>query len=238
VAESAIYRLYLDLHSKHGPAEKLWPQWCATRKSLKDRELIAIGAILTQRTSWHNADLALRNLKKEKLLSLEKIAHLSNLDKLTSLIRPAGFRQTKQRRLFGFCKFVLEEYGSLEKFVKEDLGTARERLLSLHGIGPETADTILLYALDKPTFVVDEYTKRLAVRKKLAAKFTYDHLKALFEDNLPRDAKLYQDFHALIIAEEKGGRGVVMTCLPVGRNRCDANYNSVDGVRRVRKHET
>ena len=205
-----IHQLYLELRQKHGPAEKFWPQWCASKKSPRLRELTAIGAILTQRTSWHNADLALRNLKREQLLSLQRIADLPNLDQLTDLIRPAGFYQSKPRRLFGFCFFVTSEYGDLESLMKEDLKVAREKLLTLNGIGPETADTILLYALDRPSFVIDEYTKRLVKKRGLTKNLAYDHLKELFEKNLPRDVKIYQDFHTLIIVEQKGEAGSVM----------------------------
>lgn len=144
-----FYQLYFELLGKYGSPVKFWPQWCARRKSLREREIIAIGAILTQRASWHNAHLALVNLKKAKLLSLS-------------------------------------------------------------GIGPETADTILLYVLDKPSFVIDEYTKRLVRKRGLANHFDYDFLKNLFEENLPKDVKIYQDLHALIIIEEKGGLGSVM----------------------------
>lgn len=207
---SEIHQLYLELQGKHGSAEKVWPQWCTAEKSPKLRELISIGAILTQRTSWHNADLALRNLKKEDLLSLKKIANLSDLKKLTALVRPAGFYQTKPKRLFNLCSFIAREYGSLEKFREEELEVAREKLLALPGIGPETADTILLYAMDKPSFVIDEYTKRLVKKRGLVTKFTHEHLKELFERNLPRDVKLYQDFHALIIVEGKGLPGSLM----------------------------
>lgn len=205
-----ICRLYLELRKKHGSPEKIWPQWCASQKTLPLREIIAIGAILTQRTSWHNADLALRNLKKKGLLSLEKIADLDNLSRLTDLIRPAGFYQTKPQRLFDFCSFVVKEYGGLKNLLREDLKITRQKLLAISGIGPETADTILLYVLDKPSFVIDEYTKRLVKKRKLAANFDYGYLKELFERNLPREVKIYQDFHALIIIEEKGETSSVM----------------------------
>lgn len=209
-ASNEICRLYFELRQKHGSLNEVWPQWCAQKKTPKLREVIAIGAIMTQRTSWHNADLALRNLKKANLLSLRKIASLRKLKKLTELMRPAGFYQVKPKRLYDFCSFIIKEYGSLEKFKKEELNIAREKLLSLHGIGPETADTILLYALDRPTFVIDEYTKRLVRKRKLATRFTYDYLKELFEETLPRKVKIYQDFHALIIVEEKGRVGSIM----------------------------
>lgn len=199
-----VYQLYLKLLAKHGPAEKFWPQWCAPKKSERDREIIALGAILTQRTSWHNADLALRNLKKEKLLSFKKIAGLNDLEKLKKLIRPAGFYQTKARRIFDFCLFVVEEYGGLKNFAKTDLKIARVQLLSLSGIGPETADVILLYALNKPSFVIDAYTRRLVKKIKLASNLNYDFLKNFFEKNLPVEVNIFQNFHTLIIVEQKG----------------------------------
>lgn len=205
--ENKIYQLYLELFEKHGSPEKYWPRWCAKRKSLADREKIAIGAILTQRTSWHNAHLALLGLRKANLLSLEKIANLPDLKKLTGLIKPAGFYQSKPKRLFNFSAFVFWEYKGLKNFMKEDLPVARRKLLSISGIGPETADTILLYALDKPTFVIDEYTKRLVGKKKLVKSLkslTYDFLKDFFQKNLPKDVRIYQDFHALIIIDQKG----------------------------------
>lgn len=205
-----IHQLYLNLHQKHGSPERLWPQWCATKKTPRLREIIAIGAILTQRTSWHNADLALRNLKKSRLLSIAKIAKLSDLNCFTELIRPAGFYTTKPQRLFDFCSFIAREYGDLEGFMGENLEKARKKLLALKGIGPETADTILLYALGRPTFVIDEYTKRLVQRRELATNFDYNYLQKLFERNLPRDVSIYQDFHALIIIEQKGEVGSVM----------------------------
>ncbi len=208
--QNKIHNLYLKLYKKHGDPEKFWPQWCAKKKTSELRELVAIGAILTQRTSWHNADLALRNLKKEKLLSLKSIASLKGLDKLTELIKPAGFYQTKPKRLFGLASFIIDNYENLGNFSKENLIVARGKLLNLYGIGPETADTILLYAVDRPTFVIDEYTKRLVSGERLSNKLAYDHLKELFEISLPKKVEIYQNFHALIIVEQKGKRGSIM----------------------------
>ena len=197
-----IGKIYSDLLLKYGSPEKFWPQWCKKRKTLRDREIIAIGAILTQRTSWHNAELALLNLKKAGLLSIKKIAALDSPEELAPLIGVAGFYQSKPKRLFGFCRFVAK-VGGLAKL-------KREELLKLSGIGPETADTILLYAVDQPTFVIDEYTKRLVKERCLAKKLDYSYLKALFEKNLPSDPKIYQDFHALIIFDQKNGKNVEM----------------------------
>lgn len=199
--ENKIYQLYLDLLEKYGSPEKYWQQWCKKEKTLRDREVIAIGAILTQRTSWRNAQIALENLKKVDLLSLQKIAELESCELLVPPVRVAGFYKTKPRRVWEFCKFI-EGFGDVVGFgayAEKDLRGVREKLLSLYGIGPETADTILLYALGRPSFVVDEYTKRLVKKENLATNFDYDYLKNLFEKSLPGSAKIYQDFHALII---------------------------------------
>lgn len=205
-----IYQIYGELSQKHGDPARLWPQWCAKKKDGRLRETIALGAILTQRTSWHNADLALRNLKAQKLLSLAKIACLDSPDQLTALVKPAGFYQTKPKRLFEFARFIVNGYHSIENFSRERLAIAREKLLSLSGIGPETADDILLYALDKPSFVIDEYTRRLAVQRSMAKQMSYDHLKKLFEESLPGDVVIYQNYHALIVIDQKGKEASVM----------------------------
>ncbi len=202
--KNSVYKLYLKLLKKHGPAREFWPEWCAKKKSLALREIIALGAILTQRISWRNADMALKRLKEKDLLSLEKIASLNNLDELTKLIKPAGFYQTKPKRLFNFCQFIVKDYGSLAEFAQEDLELAREKLLALNGIGPETADTILLYALDRPTFVIDEYTKRWIEKLGLTEKKSYGDLKEFFEGHLPKEVEIFQNFHTLIIIEQKG----------------------------------
>lgn len=209
--KNKVYDVYQNLLEKYGSPEKIWPQWCAKKKTEKDRGLIAIGAILTQRTSWHNTDIALRNLKGKNLLSLTKIAKLPNLNQLTNLTRPAGFYQTKPRRLYGLASFIVKEYKNLDNFAIEDLNVARNKLLNLYGIGPETADTILLYALDKPSFIIDEYTIRFVNKFfPYQKKFDYYNLKSFFEKNLPKKVKVYQDYHCLIIVEGKGLKGSLM----------------------------
>lgn len=169
-----------------------------------------MGAILTQRTSWQNAEKALLSLDNGGWLSLEGIAQLESYQLLIPAVRAAGFFNTKPKKLWEFCRFVVNNYGGIEGLLEEKLGEVREKLLSLYGIGPETADTILLYGLDKPSFVIDEYTKRLVKKEKLSDSFDYNFLKNFFEKNLPAEVKIYQDFHALIIfsQKEKGGWGM------------------------------
>lgn len=171
---------------------------------MHDREAIIIGAILAQRTSWHNADIAIRNLQLHKLLSIKKIAGLKNLERLTSLIRPAGFYTTKPRRLYGLCSFIMKECGGVKTLMKKNVDAIRQQLLELYGIGPETADTILLYGLDKPSFIIDEYTKNFVQKYELARTGEYNALKRVFETCLPRSYQLFQNFHALIIIDQKG----------------------------------
>jgi len=208
--DNDIYRLYQELLKKHGNPKEYWPQWCANRKTEKLREIIAIGAILVQRSSWNNADISLRNLKSRGLLSLSAISRLKSSDELVNLIRPSGFYQTKPKRLTGFAGFVVKQSGGINKLLAEDLSITREKLLSLYGIGEETADVILLYALDKPSFVIDEYTRRLVKTLKLTNDLSYSHLKSLFENSLPKDVKIYQNYHALIIIEQRGKNASIM----------------------------
>lgn len=201
-----IYKLYLELLEKHGDPVKYWPQWCSRKKSWKLKEEIALEAILVQRTSWRNAEIAAKNLEKAGLLIIKKIVDNKDFQNLVSLVKPAGFYNTKPKRLVEFCQFIEENYGSWKNFCQEDLGIARQKLLSVYGIGEETADTILLYGAEKPSFVIDEYTRRMVKTKNLASKFDYDFLKKFFEENLPWDPRLFQDFHALIIIDQKAGK--------------------------------
>ena len=200
-----IHQLYRKLSKKYGKIEGLWKEWCKEKKTRGEKERIIIGAMLTQRTNWRNVELALNNLKKAKASSLEKIYHLGKKDirLLEKLIRPSGFYRQKARRLFKLCEFIVKSHGSLDKFFNRDLALCREQLLELPGIGPETADSILLYAGDKPIFVIDEYTRRFVEKHKICHKFSYDYLQELFQKNLPKSVKVYQDFHAMIVIEGK-----------------------------------
>lgn len=199
---NVIEKIYQRLKRKYGKPSGQWVLWCKKKKRKEDREEVIIGAVLTQRTNWKNVELAIKNLKKSKVNSLKEIYKLGT-KRLAFLIKPSGFYQTKANYLFNLSKFIIENYGSLEKMKKEKTGILREKLLSLKGIGFETADSILLYALDKPIFVIDEYTRRLVKKYRLTKDLSYHSLQKLFQENLPKDFRLYQDFHALIVINGK-----------------------------------
>ena len=197
-----INKLYFSLLQKHGRPEGQWKLWCKRPKTLSEKEEVIIGAILTQRTNWKNVELAINNLKKRKVNSMEDIYRLGP-DKLAFLIKPSGFYQIKAKYLFGLAQFIVKNYGNLQNMEKQDFRESRKELLELKGVGPETADSILLYALEKQVFVIDEYTRRLARKNKLSQDLSYHSLQSLFERNLKKDWRLYQDFHALIVIDGK-----------------------------------
>lgn len=194
--------LYKHLRKKYGQPKGQWKLWCKRPKNEKDREEVLIGAILTQRTNWQNVELALANLKKAKANSLRGINRLG-VKKLAPLIRSSGFYLAKAEYLFKLAGFIIKNYGNLGKMKKPDFRQTREELLGQRGVGPETADSILLYALDKPVFVIDEYTRRLVKKLRLSPNLSYNCLQELFERNFKKDYRFYQDFHALIVIEGK-----------------------------------
>lgn len=203
---NVLEKLYGELREKHGPPKGQWSLWCKRPKTEREREEIVIGAVLAQRTNWNNADAALDNLKKEEAGSLKGLLRIGP-KKLRDAIKPSGFYKTKSRRLIGLAGFILKEYGGLAAMKRSARRELRESLLELKGIGPETADSILLYALDKPVFVIDEYTRRLAEKRSLIRDRAYSSLQQFFESNLRKDFRLYQDFHALIVIEGKKRTG-------------------------------
>jgi endonuclease-3 related protein len=160
---------------------------------------IIVGAILTQQTSWKNVEKAIKNLKNENLLEPKKLFKLST-SRLETLIKPCGFYKVKTIRLRSFLKFFIENFdGNLEKMFDKNLNELREELLSVHGIGLETCDSILLYAGGKPVFVVDAYTFRLCKRYPIINSRDYEEVRNFFEKNLPKDVNLFKEFHALIV---------------------------------------
>ena len=187
-----IYDIYKILLNYYGH-QNWWPA--------ETRYEVVVGAILTQNTSWKNVEKAINNLKNENLLEEEKILNVDE-DKLKELIKPAGFYNLKAKRLKNVTKFIVDNYGNTEEMAKTDKDTLtlRAELLSINGVGKETADSILLYALDRESFVVDAYTKRMFVRLGIIdEKAKYDDIKILFERHLPKDLEVYREYHALIV---------------------------------------
>jgi endonuclease-3 related protein len=161
---------------------------------------VMVGAILTQNTSWRNVEKAIQNLKAGKILHIRGIHQLKR-SQLASLIRSSGYFRIKADRLKAFVNFLFENYrGNLRKIRKERLDILRQRLLGVKGIGPETADSILLYGLNKPIFVVDAYTKRILSRHGiLSERASYEKVQRLFMDHLPQDERLFNEYHALLV---------------------------------------
>ena len=161
---------------------------------------IVVGAVLVQNTAWRNVEQAIENLRDAGLMEPRALYAVPEKE-LAELIRPAGYFQVKSRRLRNLLKLVVEQYDdSLEAMFRTDLATLREELLGVSGIGPETADAILLYAGSLPTFVVDTYTHRVLARHGwIGYEADYHEIKDHFEAGLPADAALYNEYHALLV---------------------------------------
>lgn len=205
-----VKTIYNQLLKKHGP-QHWWPVFAplddgaTPGKPTKFRDPyfeIAVGAILTQNTAWKNVAKAIENLYNAKALTPARILKLPTR-KLQALIRPAGYFRQKAKKLKLFSKWLIVNHkGEITRLKGYRLQDTRYRLLEQWGIGPETADSIILYALNKPIFVIDEYTRRLC--KKYGVVYnTYDEYQKFFESKLPRDIKLFKEFHALIVANGK-----------------------------------
>ncbi len=165
---------------------------------------VITGAILTQNTSWANVEKAIKNLKSAEQLTPGAL-HRINLSHLAELIRPAGYYNVKAKRLKSFMDWFFENYdGALAGLERVNTDQLRAELLAVKGIGRETADSILLYALGRPVFVVDAYTARITVRHGLIEPDAdYEQLRELFESNLPRDTQLFNEYHALLVRAAK-----------------------------------
>jgi endonuclease III related protein len=161
---------------------------------------VIVGAILTQNTAWSNVERALVNLRRERLLTPRAIERVAT-PRLARRVRPAGCYRQKTRKLKEFVRFLRRQYGgSLMRMFRTPTLELRERLLAVHGIGPETADSILLYAGGHAIFVVDAYTHRIFERHGLhAGKPDYERVRAMVESSLPREAHVYNEFHALLV---------------------------------------
>ena len=161
---------------------------------------VCVGAILTQNTNWKNVEKAITNLKSRDLLDPQKLLALPD-QQFAELIRPAGYFNIKTKRLKSFLQFLVDQYGGdLNQMFSERLEPLREKLLSVKGIGPETADSILLYAGGKPIFVVDTYTKRIFLRHQVVSEEAdYHEIQDHFMRHLPDEVQTFNEFHALIV---------------------------------------
>ena len=188
----ALRKIYAKLFKEFGP-QHWWPA--------RTKFEVIVGAILTQNTNWGNVEKAIHRLKSAGVLS-ERALRGIPVTKLAALIKPAGYFNVKARRLKNFMRFLFDEYdGSLKAMGREDGHRLRQKLLTVNGIGPETADSILLYALDKPVFVVDAYTKRFLYRHNLVdRKADYHQVQELFAAHFNEDVPFFQEYHALIVA--------------------------------------
>jgi len=189
--QKLLMDIYKRLFEHFGP-QNWWPA--------KTRFEVIVGAILTQNTAWANVARAIDNLSANRMMSEAKLKDIKR-SKLSRLIRPAGYYNIKASRLKEFVDFLFYRYnGNLNKMFRSPTETLRNELLKVKGIGKETADSILLYAAERPTFVVDAYTKRILVRHNLISRnSSYDEVQSIFMKNLPVDVQLYNEFHALIV---------------------------------------
>ena len=184
-------RVYRRLYKAYGPRH-WWPGETPFE--------VTVGAILTQNTSWRNVEKAIQRLKAKGVLSPQGIYRLKR-SRLGSLIKSSGYYRIKADRLKSFMDFLFTEYdGDLRRMKRERLVALRKELLGVKGIGPETADSVLLYALKKPIFVVDGYTKRVLSRHGvISEKASYGEVQRVFMDHLPHDEKLFNEYHALFV---------------------------------------
>ena len=187
--------IYLEVYQKlfdHFGPQKWWPGDSPFE--------IMVGAVLTQNTNWLNVSKAINNLKEAELLRYDSLKLLS-VDEIASYIRPSGYYNLKAKRLKNLLDMIEEVYfGELHLFLEDSLGNGRDNLLSVKGVGPETADSILLYACGQPTFVIDNYTHRVFSRHQLVDEETdYESMQDVFVSHLPDDVKLFNEYHALIV---------------------------------------
>ena len=186
-----LLKIYHSLYNYFGPLN-WWPGDTPFE--------IMVGAILTQNTSWSNAEKAINNLKKQNLLEPRKLYRI-NQEELAQLVKPSGYYNIKAKRLKNFVNLFVNDFeGSTEKMFSGDVRELRRKLLKVNGIGPETADSKLMYAGKKAFIVVDAYTKRIFSRHKLISKdSTYYQIQEFFIKNIDRDVELFNEFHAQIV---------------------------------------
>jgi endonuclease-3 related protein len=186
-----LMKIYDKLYKAYGPRH-----WWPGETSFE----VMVGAILTQNTSWRNVEKAIQRLKEGNVLSVEGLYQLK-IQELASLIKSSGYYRIKAERLKAFVEFLCKNYdGNIKRMGKDELETLREKLVGVKGIGPETADSILLYGLGKPIFVIDAYTKRILSRHRIVSeRASYGEIQKLFMGHLPHDKRLFNEYHALFV---------------------------------------
>lgn len=191
-ASPPLMPVFRELHRAFGP-QHWWPG--------RTRIEIIVGAILTQNTAWANVEKAVVRLRRARALNVRAL-HGASLARLADWIRPAGYFRVKARRLRSFTTFLTRRHGGdLRRLFRLRTPVLREELLAVHGVGPETADSILLYAAGRPIFVVDAYTRRFMMRHGwIGTKAGYEDIARVFTAGLPRSVRLYNEYHALIVA--------------------------------------
>jgi len=188
-----LMAVYRRLYAAHGP-QYWWPG--------RTRFEIMVGAVLTQNTAWSNVEKAIANLRAARALTPQAIVAAPH-QRLATWLRPSGYFNIKARRLRAVCDWLMQQ-GGVRRLMHQPTETLRAALLSVHGIGPETADDILLYAFGRPVFVIDAYTRRLFTRLGLIeGREDYEELRRLFESRLDSDVSLFNEYHALIVAHGK-----------------------------------
>ena len=202
-----IKKIYDRLFSHFGP-QNWWPVTLENeitpkyhkkiKLNSKQKLEICFGAILTQNTNWKNVEKAIIQLNKNNLININKIIRVNN-KKLAEIIKSSGYHNQKAIKLKNFCLFLMNNYNrNIEKLFSNSITKLRSELLSVNGIGPETADSIILYAAKKPIFVIDAYTKRIMNRIGFKEN-SYDELQNLFMNSLKKDEKLFNEYHALLV---------------------------------------
>ncbi len=212
-ALQSIYRILLDNHGH----QYWWPGDTPFE--------IIVGAVLTQNTAWVNVEKAIENLKQEGVLGLNHLLSLEE-ERLAGLIRPSGYFNVKARRLRNLCRFI-QEVGGVEALDVLDTDALRRELLTVNGVGPETADDILLYAYQRPVFVIDAYTRRLFSRLGvISGDESYEELRLGFQGSLGLKVEIFKEYHALIVRHAK----YICTKPPTCKNCClskKCNYYNI-----------
>ena len=195
ILAGSLMEIYYLLYEHFGP-QNWWPA--------NTQFEVIVGAILTQSTSWGNVEKAISNLRNAGVLSLDGLLEM-DIHELAELIRPSGYYNMKARKLKAIVSFLSEKSGfDLDTLFDRPLDEVRRDLLGVYGVGPETADSILLYAGGCPSFVVDAYTRRVFGRLGIIQpELSYEEIRRFFMENLPSSAKLYNEYHALIVKQGK-----------------------------------